>query len=111
MIEEDIEQLRREISVALETDDNVEILKLLSSVNIAEVALLLDSLPSQQRDSIWPLIEPSDLGAVLLETQDDISDAKLKELDPEEIAAIRWMRTSVRCSNRFYLTARIPLAA
>jgi magnesium transporter len=88
MIEEDIEQLRREISVALETDDNVEILKLLSSVNIAEVALLLDSLPSQQRDSIWPLIEPSDLGAVLLETQDDISDAKLKELDPEEIAAI-----------------------
>jgi magnesium transporter len=88
MIEEDIEQLRREILVALETDDNVEILKLLSSVNIAEVALLLDSLPSQQRDSIWPLIEPSDLGAVLLETQDDISDAKLKELDPEEIAAI-----------------------
>jgi magnesium transporter len=88
MIEEDIEQLRQEISVALETDDNVEILKLLSSVNIAEIALLLDSLPSQQRDSIWPLIEPSDLGAVLLETQDDISDAKLKELDPEEIAAI-----------------------
>jgi magnesium transporter len=88
MIEEDIEQLRQEISVALETDDNVEILKLLSSVNVAEVALLLDSLPAQQRDSIWPLIEPSDLGAVLLETQDDISDAKLKELDPEEIAAI-----------------------
>ena len=88
MIEEDIEQLRQEVSVALETDDSVEILKLLSSVNIAEIALLLDSLPAQQRDSIWPLIEPNDLGAVLLETQDDISDAKLKELDPEEIAAI-----------------------
>ena len=88
MIEEDIEQLRQEVSVALETDDSVEILKLLSTVNIAEIALLLDSLPAQQRDSIWPLIEPSDLGAVLLETQDDISDAKLKELDPEEIAAI-----------------------
>jgi magnesium transporter len=88
MIEEDIEQLRQEVSVALETDDKVEILKLLSSVNVAEIAILLDSLPAQQRDSIWPLIEPSDLGAVLLETQDDISDAKLKELDPEEIAAI-----------------------
>jgi magnesium transporter len=88
MIEEDIEQLRQEVSVALDTDDNVEILKLLSAVNVAEIALLLDSLPAQQRDSIWPLIEPSDLGAVLLETQDDISDAKLKELDPEEIAAI-----------------------
>ncbi len=88
MIEEDIEQLRQEVSVALETEDNVEILKLLSSVNVAEIAILLDSLPAQQRDSIWPLIEPSDLGAVLLETQDDISDTKLKELDPEEIAAI-----------------------
>jgi len=88
MIEEDIEQLRQEVSVALDTDDNVEILKLLSSVNVAEIAILLDSLPAQQRDSIWPLIEPSDLGSVLLETQDDISDAKLKELDPEEIAAI-----------------------
>ena len=88
MIEEDIEQLRQEVSVALETDDKVEILKLLSSVNVAEIAILLDSLPAQQRDSIWPLIEPNDLGAVLLETQDDISDAKLKELDPEEIAAI-----------------------
>jgi len=88
MIEEDIEQLRQDVSVALETDDKVEISKLLSSVNVAEIALLLDSLPAQQRDSIWPLIEPGDLGAVLLETQDDISDAKLKELDPEEIAAI-----------------------
>jgi len=88
MIEEDIEQLRQEVSVALETDDKVEILKLLSSVNVAEIAILLDSLPAQQRDSIWPLIEPNELGAVLLETQDDISDAKLKELDPEEIAAI-----------------------
>ncbi|MDH3860052.1 MAG: magnesium transporter, partial [Gammaproteobacteria bacterium] len=68
--------------------DRIEILKLLSSVNVAEIALLLDSLPAQQRDSIWPLIEPGDLGAVLLETQDDISDAKLRELDPEEIATI-----------------------
>ncbi|MDH3859914.1 MAG: hypothetical protein OEV07_18115, partial [Gammaproteobacteria bacterium] len=88
MIEEDIEQLRQDVSVALESGDRIEILKLLSSVNVAEIALLLDSLPAQQRDSIWPLIEPGDLGAVLLETQDDISDAKLKELDPEEIATI-----------------------
>ena len=88
MIEVDIEQLRQDVSVALESGDSVEISKLLSSINVAEIALLLDSLPAQQRDSIWPLIEPVDLGAVLLETQDDISDAKLKQLDPEEIASI-----------------------
>ena len=88
MVEDDIEQLRLDVSLALDTDDNVEISKILSSISVAEVALLLDSLPTQQRDSIWPLIEPGDMGAILLETQDDVSDAKLKELEVEEIAAI-----------------------
>jgi len=88
MIEDDIEKLRQELSLALDADDNVEIAKILSGVSEAEIALLLDSLPSQQRDAIWPLIEPADLGAVLLETQDDVSDARLKQMEPEEIAAI-----------------------
>ncbi len=88
MVEDDIEQLRQDISVAFDADDNVEISKILSGVNVAETALLLDSLPPQQRDSIWPLIEPTDMGKVLLETQDDVSDAKLRQLEPEEIAAI-----------------------
>jgi magnesium transporter len=88
MIEDDIEQLRQEVSVALDADDSIEICKILSTISVAETAMLLDSLPAQQRDSIWPLIEPADLGAVLLETQDEISDSRLKLLDAEEIAAI-----------------------
>ncbi|MCP4768066.1 MAG: magnesium transporter [Gammaproteobacteria bacterium] len=88
MVEVDIELLRQEISVALETEDNVEITKLLSGISIAETAMLLDSLPAQQRDIIWPLIEPADLGAILLEIQDEVSDTRLRELDPEEIASI-----------------------
>ncbi|MDH3447568.1 MAG: magnesium transporter [Gammaproteobacteria bacterium] len=88
MVEEDIEQLRQDLSVALDADDSVEVSKILARVGVAETALLLDSLPSQQRDSIWPLIDPAVLGAVLLETQDDVSDAKLRQLEPEQIAAI-----------------------
>jgi magnesium transporter len=88
MVEDDIEQLRQDVSVALEADDSIEISKILSLVSVAETAMLLDSLPAQQRDSLWPLIEPEELGAVLLETQDDISDARLKLLDAEQIAAI-----------------------
>ena len=88
MVEDDIEQLRQDVAIALEADDSVEISKILSTISVAETAMLLDSLPAQQRDSIWPLIEADDLGAVLLETQDDISDARLKLLDAEEIAAI-----------------------
>jgi magnesium transporter len=88
VVEEDIEQLRQDISVALEADDSVEISKILSGVSVAETALLLDSLPPQQRDAIWPLIEPADMGEVLLETQDEVSDAKLMQLEPEQVAAI-----------------------
>ena len=88
MVEDDIEQLRQDLAVALEADDSGEISKILSTVSVAETAMLLDSLPAHQRDSIWPLIAPDDLGAVLLETQDEISDARLKLLEAEEIAAI-----------------------
>jgi magnesium transporter len=88
MVEDDIELLRQEISVALEADDRLEISTILSGINIAEIAMLLDSMPTQQRDAIWPLLEPADLGAILLEIQDDVSDARLKALKPEEITAI-----------------------
>ena len=88
MVEDELELLRREVSAALESDDKAEISKLLDGISEAETALLLDTLPSQQRDAIWPLIEPDELGVVLLETQDDVSNARLKGLEPEEIAAI-----------------------
>ena len=88
MVEDDIELLRQEISVALEADDRLEISTILSGINIAKTAMLLDSMPTQQRDAIWPLIEPANLGAILLEIQDDVSDARLKALEPEEITAI-----------------------
>ena len=88
MVEDEFEQLRQNVSDALDTEDPIEISKLLSGISQAETAMLLDSLPSQQRDTLWPLIQPDELGEVLLETQDEVSDARLKELQPVEIAAI-----------------------
>ncbi len=88
MAEDDIERLRKDLSVALEAEDTVEISKILSGIGIAETATLLDSMPAQQREAIWPLLQPEDLGAVLLELQDEVSDARLKDLDPAEIATI-----------------------
>jgi magnesium transporter len=88
MAEDDIERLRQDLSVALESEDAVEISKILSGIGIAETATLLDSMPSQQREFIWPLLQPEDLGAVMLELQEDVSNARLKDLDPAEIATI-----------------------
>ncbi len=88
MIEDDIEQLRQDVSVALETEDITALVKILDGINIAQTSNLLDSLPSQQRDLIWPQIDPACLGAVLLETGDKVRDNKLKELSSTEIAKI-----------------------
>jgi magnesium transporter len=88
MIEDNIERLRQEVSAALEADGGEAISEILQTINIAETSSLLDSLPSQQRDLLWPKIEPIYLGAVLLETGDEVRDNILKELSPREIATI-----------------------
>ena len=88
MVEDELEQLRHDIADALANDDQLEIGKILGDTTHAEIALLLESMPVQQRDALWPLIEPAELGAILLELQDDVSDARLKDLEPAEIATI-----------------------
>jgi magnesium transporter len=88
MIEDEIEQLRQDVSVALDAADSDAISKILDSINITQISNLLDSLPSQQRDLIWPHINPTCLGAVLLETGDEVRDNKLSELSSAEIANI-----------------------
>jgi len=88
MIEDSIEQLRQNISPALETENDLEIIRVIDGIGIAELANLLESLPSHQRDLIWPQIDPILLGGVLLETGDEIRDNKLKELGVDEITAI-----------------------
>jgi magnesium transporter len=88
MIEDSIEQLRQNISLALEDDNDSAITRVIDGIGIAELASLLESLPSQQRDLIWPQIDPILLGGVLLETGDEVRDKKLKELDADEITAI-----------------------
>ena len=88
MIEDNIEQLRQNISLALEDNSESAITRVIDGIGIAELANLLESLPSQQRDLIWPKINPTLLGGVLLETGDEVRDNKLKELDTDTITNI-----------------------
>ncbi|MCP4488079.1 MAG: magnesium transporter [Gammaproteobacteria bacterium] len=88
MIEDDIEQLRQDVSLALESDDIFTVSSLLDAVDSTQISILLDSLPPQQRDLIWPRINPQLLGEVLLETGDEIRDAKLRDLNAEAIATV-----------------------
>jgi magnesium transporter len=88
MIEDNIERLRQDVSAALEADNNEAIVEILGDINAAEISSLLDSLPTQARDLLWPLIDPYLLGTVLLETGDEVRDNILRELSPKEITSI-----------------------
>lgn len=88
MLENDIEQLRQDISQALENDDIASISSTLERANIAQIANLLDSLPQQQRDQIWSQIDTGLRGPILLETGDEVRDSKLRELELDDIADI-----------------------
>jgi len=88
VIEDDIEQLRQDVSEALDNNDMTTVSSMLGTVNPAQISTLLESLPPQQRDLIWPQIDAQLLGEVLLETGDEVRDSKLRELDADEIAAI-----------------------
>ncbi|MFT5503014.1 MAG: magnesium transporter [Gammaproteobacteria bacterium] len=88
MIEENIEHLRQQISSALEDDEMRLVQSLLENANLTEIANLLDSLPQQQRDQLWPLIPTDQIGGVLLETGEELRNSRLRELNSDQITEI-----------------------
>ncbi len=88
MSEQITEQLRQEISTALEKSDTQAISDILDKINVAQIADILDSTPPAQRELIWPLVYKENLGPVLLETSEEVRQQKLNSFDPVEIAQI-----------------------
>ncbi len=88
MSEQITEQLRQEISTALEQSDTQAISDILDQINVAQIADILDSTPPAQRELIWPLVFQKNLGPVLLETSEEVRQQKLNSFDPVEIAQI-----------------------
>ncbi len=88
MSEQITEQLRQEISTALEKSDTQAISDILDKINVAQIADILDSTPPAQRELIWPLVFQQNLGPVLLETSEEVRQQKLNSFDPVEIARI-----------------------
>ena len=88
MSEQITEQLRQDISIALDQSDTDAISEILEEVNAAQIADILDSTPPAQRNLIWPQIYPENLGPVLLETGDEVREQQLNELTSQKISII-----------------------
>lgn len=61
---------------------------LIRALQPAEVADLLESLPSSKRKLLWDYIEVKDEGEILLEVGDEVRDSLIEEMDTAELVAI-----------------------
>ncbi|MDH5571016.1 MAG: magnesium transporter [Gammaproteobacteria bacterium] len=71
----------------LRDDQTGEIGIQLQEMHPAEIAHLIESFPSEQRDAIWPFIPPEHEGEVLLNLNDAVRASVIKKMNPEALLA------------------------
>ena len=80
-------QLRSRLHDALGRDDLQPVREILAGLSPAEVADLLESLPSPQRAAVWSCVELDDEGDVLVELHDEVATNLIAAMDPDELVA------------------------
>lgn len=61
--------------------------RLISSLNPAEIADLLESLPIAQREVVWQLVDSEDEGDVLVEVNEDVRNSLMSSMNSEALVA------------------------
>lgn len=85
--QEQIQELIDFVREALAVDDYDIARTNLGELHPAEIADLLESLPSAEREVLWELIPPEFEGDVLSYAQDSVRTPLLEEMEPQEVAA------------------------
>ncbi|MDH5369165.1 MAG: magnesium transporter, partial [Gammaproteobacteria bacterium] len=75
------------ISASLREDQPEKIIELLSDMHPAEIAHLLESLPGNEREKVWPYVPEDTGGEILLHLNDDARAAFINKMDTEELVA------------------------
>ncbi|MCP5329251.1 MAG: magnesium transporter [Steroidobacteraceae bacterium] len=61
--------------------------RMVNALHPAEIALLLESLPPQQREIVWEFVDPELEGNVLVELNDSVRQALIEGMEAEELVA------------------------
>jgi magnesium transporter len=84
--EAQLDQHKTSIVNALESDNLDAITELFThELNVADIAHLLESVPSSLRDALWDFIDEDLQGEVLTDLNEDIQQTFLKRMSAEEI--------------------------
>ncbi len=61
--------------------------RLVNAMHPAEIATLLESLPSTQREVVWEFVDPELEGDVLVELNDNVRQSLIEGMDADELVA------------------------
>jgi magnesium transporter len=73
------------LSEALESGMTQRVAALMSDLNPAEIARLIESLPPTRRDIVWNLVDEEDDGEVLAELNDEVRTRLMEGMDTAEV--------------------------
>jgi len=77
----------QDVIEAFQGESLQEVHSQVNKLHPAEIAHLLESLPADERESIWELVDPEIDGEVLLHLNDEVRAALIKKMDPQELVA------------------------
>lgn len=77
----------RRLRRALERGTLQNVQRMLSALHPAEIADLLESLPLEERNLVWELVDPENDGEVLLQVNDEVRAGLIREMETEELVA------------------------
>ncbi len=77
----------QQVTAALREQQMDRVDAILQDMHPAEIAHLLESLPSDQREIIWPHTPPESEGEVLLHLNDNVRAAFIDKMDSEDLVA------------------------
>ncbi|MCK7593871.1 magnesium transporter [Pseudomarimonas salicorniae] len=77
----------RMLSQALDSGRLGPVRRLVNTLSPAEIGHLLESLPPGKREVVWGLVDAEDDGEVLLHVGDEVREALIADMDPDELVA------------------------
>lgn len=75
------------LQLALQRDDIAQVHQILRELHPAEIALLLESLPQEQRTVVWEHVDPSFDGDILLYVNDTLRANLIRDMESHELVA------------------------
>jgi magnesium transporter len=78
----------RRLNDALEREAISEVYALVRELHPADIALLLESVPEDERDIVWSQLDPASVAEVLAEADDAIRASHMRQMAPQALAAV-----------------------